>query len=192
MSILLDKLQGQTREGQARLDGHPALHRLLQADVTSTAYAGVLGQLFGFYFPLEIAYEQSPACLLLTEFFPRQATKNLMLDVLKQGVNPNSLPLETLQEPFFGLEEAIAFLYLRESLTLNGRAISENLEKTLGILPDRDNRFFAERGKSTDAAFTGALAQVEGGIDADKTVQFAVQLFKRLENWLDKGVQAGV
>jgi heme oxygenase (biliverdin-IX-beta and delta-forming) len=184
---LLDRLREETRAEHCAIE--LTLAELTSSSLTLERYCFRLGQLYGFYRPLEVRL----ARVLQNEHvdFPgRMKTQLLRADLEALGWHAaDSLPVcarvPALDDPTAGF----GCLYVLEGSTLGGQVISRHVQARLGVTPERGGRFFAGYGPATGAmwrAFRAVLVEhATCAGRADSIVDAARSTFATLRAWCE-------
>jgi heme oxygenase len=167
-----------------------ALHRQLESrmgvvrtDLTLHHYRGILEKLYQLYVPLEAALAQ----VLEHEqpgYYPTQArVPDLVRDLRYLGVDASTIAPRSDAPPIANLPDALGALYVIESSSLNGRAISPHLAMNLGIRPETGGAFFWGYGEFAGEMWRSYLTMLERRSTEANTpsiVQAAQNLFHHL------------
>lgn len=189
---VLERLKAETRPEH---DAIEAALGLLDPSLTQAAYCGTLSRFYGFYRPLEAGvwslcdwreHGLEPA--------ERRKTPLLEADLRALGVDPPQLSTCADLPPHRTIAFAFGCLYVMEGATLGGQVISRHIRQTLGLMPAAGGRFFDGYGARTGAmwrAYRTALAAFTTTHDRqDHVVDAAVQTFRKLRTWHERGSSA--
>ncbi|HEY0963716.1 MAG TPA: biliverdin-producing heme oxygenase [Pseudomonadales bacterium] len=186
MSYLLTELRRATGEIHARLHTHPALRNLTSDSLSIHDYGFSLQRFYGFYLNHERLYAASGHELL--PHFPAGTNIGwLMDDLARLGIDVHTLPVLAVEETHFDRGQVLAYLYLREGSNLGGKVISASLQRSLGLRPGMDNRFYWGNGAAAGDRWKilrERLEACEASTDIAEAGRYAGVLFERLEAWL--------
>ena len=183
--MLLARLRAATHDAHEALHVHPALMTLTTDALDRAYYVNALKKFYGFHAPLEraLAVGVTPGFEHLIE---PMATGSLERDLRFWKVAPSTVA--TMPREAGGVEDRIAYLYLREGSTLGGQQIARNVRQAFGL--DHDGvAFFTGRGRDTGPAWKQFCALMDGAgviINIDRTAEAAIGLFGDLGSWLTK------
>ncbi len=171
---------------------HAALEQMLDLEHLSLArYRRMLDKFLGFWRPLEArlgALEGWAAQGI--DFEARRRVPALQadlraLDIAGSGPDRDCIRLP----PTRSMADGFGCMYVLEGSTLGARAISRQLNASLGIAPGSGGRFFHAHGDRTGEmwrAFGAALTRFAASSGADgRTVSAAHATFGALRSWFD-------
>lgn len=177
-------LRAGTRDAHDRIETVPALHRLLEADLTQGEYVAVLRHLHAFHASIE------PAIAAELEAFPQAAA---MLD----GSRPRALARDLdwfgvstmpppMPPPLKGIAAALGALYVIEGSGLGGRVIARHVTASVGVADGAGGSFYCRLDADTAKRRWQALANLLDRSDADpgQMVRGACLVFQAMESWL--------
>lgn len=165
----MSRLKHRTLEQHQEVE---ALMPVLQPDLTISAYARLLTQLYTVVQPLEDGLRTVP----LPEVFDLSARLKTPLLVKDLQVVSETRPAP--EPPLLpqGVPEALGVLYVLEGATLGGQVIGRHLNRALGLTPETGGAYFHAHGARTGTmwkAFSQAMNEgVEPG-DEERVVDGA-------------------
>lgn len=142
---LLDRLRAETRESHEALHHHPLLAPLSRPDVTREQYRDALTAFDIFYRAIEAGRSVASP-----DGVPDAPVLDwLAHDLAAVGAAPLSLDFVA---PVIDTEAKLwGYLYVKQGSMLGGALMSKNLNRTMGLKPGADQRFFAGYGPETGA-----------------------------------------
>jgi heme oxygenase (biliverdin-IX-beta and delta-forming) len=186
-SRLLERLREDTRAEHYAIER--TLSELTSSSLTRERYCFRLGQLYGFYRPLE----PQLARMLQGEAvdFPRRTKAHLLrADLEALGWrDPDLLPVCGQLPALDDAAAAFGCLYVLEGSTLGGQVICRHVQARLGVTREHGGSFFAGYGPATGTmwrAFRAALverATLAGRAEA--VIGTALLTFATLRAWCE-------
>ncbi|ACO47780.1 putative heme oxygenase (plasmid) [Deinococcus deserti VCD115] len=167
--MIMSRLKHSTLEQHHEVE---ALMPVLQPDLTVSAYARLLTQVYSVVQPLEAGLQSLP----LPEAFdlPARLKTPLLIQDLDAVSEPRPAPLPPLLPE--GVPEALGVLYVLEGSTLGGQVIGRHLNRALGLTPGTGGAYFHAYGARTGAmwkAFAQAMNQSVASHEEDRVVDGA-------------------
>jgi heme oxygenase (biliverdin-IX-beta and delta-forming) len=186
-SRLLERLREDTRAEHCAIER--TLAELTSSSLTRERYCFRLGQLYGFYRPLEP--ELSRVLQSNPVDFPRRTKAHLLradLEALGRR-DTDSLPVCRDLPALDGAMAGFGCLYVLEGSTLGGQVISRHVRARLGVTPERGGSFFAGYGSATGTmwrAFRTALVEhATCAGHAEEVIDAARSTFATLRAWCE-------
>jgi heme oxygenase len=176
------RLREATREGHARLDGHPLLAPLGAEPLDALAYGDALVALHGLFAPLERALVAGGP---LVDWRERRRVPALEADLAELGRRPLVRELDVRLPA--ELAPAIGVAYVVEGSSLGGQVIARKLARRPGASLPR--RFFEGQGDAALPRFRALMALAEERCAPDAhtaAVGAAVALFDAMCAYLDE------
>ncbi len=192
-ALLSARLRQHTRTWHDSLDAHPVLRALTSDALTRPDYHAIVERLLGFYAPLEALLSRPAAQLPGFEAHERWKTPLLAhdLDVLRHSRAahppvPRCTDLPVVQTP----SQALGVWYVAEGTALGGRAVLQNIRRTLGLSAGFGASFFACYQDASGRRWRAFLELLEdlhaqGCVDADLCVDAASDTLAALQRWFD-------
>ena len=179
---LRDVLRSETSATHERLHGHDGLAAVAAGTIDRAAYTALLGRLYGFHQPFELAAQTIP-----------ERTRWLETDLAVLGVDAAmlaELPRCTTFPAIASPDYLLGARYVVEGSALGGRGLARQLDGLLGIGINAGRRFFSGHGADTGIVWRGYLAQLSAVSTAVAShaaiVSGAVATFAIFEQWLDE------
>lgn len=179
---LRDVLRSETSATHERLHSHDGLAAVAAGTIDRGAYTALLGRLYGFHHPFELAVQAIP-----------ERTRWLENDLAVLGVDAAmlaKLPRCTAFQATASPDYFLGARYVVEGSALGGRGLARQLDGLLGIGSNAGRRFFTGHGADTGVVWRGYLAQLSVASTAIVShaaiVSGAVATFTIFEQWLDE------
>lgn len=192
-SSLMETLRAATRSAHHRIDHHPALAPLVQADISSAQYQRILQCAMALHVPLHSLLSKAMIQMRLGERFqisPRLSWLNLDFDYL--GIEPDADVAEFMAEGWQSVKwpnldtpsKLVGALYVVEGSTLGGQVIARLLNKHLGVTPETGGRFYSGHGSLTQDRWQDFMTFAQSAVvpdDIPKACNSAQETFETID-----------
>ena len=186
---LLEVLRHKTRTQHEALHHHPLLRGLSDEGLTRADFDHILLAFDAYYRRAEAARKfaapegvpDAPVLAWLAADLERQGL---------EGLSGIEIDFQALDTP----SKLAGYLYTKQGSTLGGHVISKHLERCLGLVPHRDQAFFAGYGAEpltgNGARWKRFVAWLDGGdFDVDAAVMTAQLSFDAIAAACDRVVE---
>jgi len=184
---------------QAYHDRLEARLPLLDPHLTRKAYRRLIERFFGFYVPLEAAWEAGCDPAMRTDLLQRRKAQWLLQDLFGLDATPQdiaALPICRHLPPLDSYPRILGALYVVEGATLGGQLVARHLQQSLGPDALHVSRFFQSYRAQVPAMWEALLENLEAaGVDGEQEaviVESACRSFDAFERWLAGGPQSAL
>jgi heme oxygenase len=179
-ATILDQLRSATREVHQRLHGHGGLAAVSAGTIDRAAYMALLGRLYGFHHPFEVAAQDG-----------HERTRWLEDDLTALGVDAErrrGLPRCAAFAAAMSGDHLMGARYVIEGSALGGRGLARGLDHLLGPGVMAGRRFFSGHGADTGGMWRAYLARLSAA-SANRAghaaiIAGATSTFAIFEQWL--------
>lgn len=188
---LWKRLKEETKSLHNKIEQTFLFKKILQQKITLRDYQLLIKKFYGFINPCE-ALIDSLKCKSVIENRKKKPWLEQDLHALRISIDgdttfPRCINFPVLSEH----EQVLGYLYVMEGATLGGQIITKMLQTQLQITPDQGGRFFYGYGDNTKIMwkdFCFALNSINHIEQQNKIIKSASDTFKRLHEWMEKGV----
>ncbi len=185
---LLDVLRRETRPTHEALYGHPLLKGLSDDNLTLNGFHQILMAFEAYYHHAEPAFNSAPPPPV-----PSAPVLSWLTDDFREhGLASLTNRLTFRHPPLDSLSKRIGYLYAKQCSTLGGHAISQHVERVLGLKPHTGQWFFAGYGEHNGLRwreFTLWLGANEDRLDGAEAIWGARQAFENIARLCDQVAQ---
>lgn len=182
---ILQTLRDATRSAHARIEGSPAMLRLMSDDYTEPEYVQHLGRLLGFYEPFEAALAEGGA----DDEAPASQCRSRLLRRDLRTLGLARAQIQTLARcgklPRVTGANLLGCLYVYEGAALGGQTIARRLRQTLPSTPSF--AFYHQDAAGTGRRWRAFCLSLEtrDAVSLRAICESAVAVFDTFENWLE-------
>lgn len=187
---LRKRLREQTKSLHDEIEQTFLLKKILQQELSLSDYQLLIRKFYGFVSPCEVLINS----LTCKSVIKNRKKKNWLeqdLRALKMLDNSDTKLMICLNLPCLsGYEQVLGYLYVMEGATLGSQLITKMLKNQLQITQDWGGRFFHGYGDKTAMMwrdFCLALHSINHVEQQNKIIHSAINTFKRLHEWMEKG-----
>jgi len=192
---ILETLKTGTRDAHASIER--AVPLLRPGGLTLDGYRTYLGQLIGFYEPVEAALAAHDWASAGVDFNVRRKTPLLTADLRSLGLDAAALaalPRCVSVPALPALPEALGCAYVFEGATRGGRVLGRIIGEALGLTRARGCAFFLAYGDDSDAMWRTFGAAIETSVRDDaagaRVLAAALDTFSSLQRWIEAAPRA--
>ena len=136
-------------------------------------------------FAIYYSTAEKTICVTVQDNVPNAPVCDWLANDLEKTGGDLSIPIPPQDLPLIDtMSKLMGYLYVKQGSCLGGQIMSKNLQKTLGLKPIIDQKFFAAYGSKTGAKwqeFTKHLQKMEDQLNLDEAMTSAAHAFNLIQ-----------